>query len=443
MEHLTLSEIVKGSSMHVRDLFSLALTSNDEHARKVAAANANQYGGRRRKRMRPPTVILPRRGEIIMSFGNIRALIGSESGMIFDAHERTIKDLANSLAHTFALKTSDVRKNENDSTINTNATSSSISYDNTDPFELIFLEQILRDVCESHNRRLTIYDPIVHSALSRVTSEFLLSESSVHRLVPIKDSLQQFEMRVGSSLDCITELLMNDEDMLGLLLTEEKKAQGKGEVLEKSLHENVELLLEEYARQLKNVQHEVQYLLRKVQSKQEMVAISLDAYRNKMIRMSLTVSIASLGFATSTTVAGMYGMNLINGLENSPSAFANVVMTTSAAGAVIMAGCMAYISGSNMRRQTLRKVEEIETIDRALTNNMSALDYTIKQILENKKAMDKNEFRKSITDCQRSASITEKEVDFLFGIFDKTKDGLVHIDDFQSLKHFPEKKPNY
>merc|ERR1711957_29328 len=103
-------------------------------------------------------------------------------------------------------------------------------------------------------------------------------------------------------------------------------------------------------------------------------------------------------------------------------------------GAVIMVGCMAYISGSNMRRQTLRKVEEIETIDRALTNNMSALDYTIKQILENKKAMDKNEFHKSITGCQRSASITEKEVDFLFGIFDMTKDGLVHIDDFQSLK---------
>ena len=83
--------------------------------------------------------------------------------------------------------------------------------------------------------------------------------------------------------------------MLGLLLTEGKKAQGKGEFLEKSLYENAELLLEEYVRQLKNVQHEVQ----------------------------------------------------------------------------------------------------------------------------------------------------EKEVDFLFGIFDKTKDGLVHIDDFQSLKHFSEKKPYY
>ena len=149
-------------------------------------------------------------------------------------------------------------KNENDSTINTNATSNSITYQNNDLFELIFLEQILRDVRESHNRCLAIYDRIVHSTMSRVTSEFLLSESLVQRLVPIKDSSEQFEMQVGSSLDCVTELLTNDEEMLGLLLTEGKKAQGKGEFLEKSLYENAELLLEEYVRQLKNVQHEVQ-----------------------------------------------------------------------------------------------------------------------------------------------------------------------------------------
>ena len=39
--------------------------------------------------------------------------------------------------------------------------------------------------------------------------------------------------------------------------------------------------------------------------------------------------------------------------------------------------------------------------------------------------------------------VHEKGVDFLFGIFDKTKDRLVHIDDFQLFKHFPEKKPYY
>ena len=84
----------------------------------------------------------------------------------------------------------------------------------------------------------------------------------------------------------------------------------------------------------------------KVQSKQEMVAVNLYANRNRMIRMSLMVSIASSGFAS-------------------------------------------YDNNWLPARSTYHR----------------------------------------------------KRLDFLFGIFDMTKDGLVHVDDFQSLKHFPEKKP--
>eukprot|EP00592_Proboscia_alata_P002113 CAMPEP_0194377192 /NCGR_PEP_ID=MMETSP0174-20130528/30128_1 /TAXON_ID=216777 /ORGANISM="Proboscia alata, Strain PI-D3" /LENGTH=97 /DNA_ID=CAMNT_0039158389 /DNA_START=280 /DNA_END=569 /DNA_ORIENTATION=- len=94
--------------------------------------------------------------------------------------------------------------------------------------------------------------------MSRVTSKFSFLNPRYNVWSPIEDSSQQFETRVGSSLFCVTELLTNDEEMLGLLLTEGKKAQGKGEFLEKSLYENAELLLEEYVRQLRNVQHEVQ-----------------------------------------------------------------------------------------------------------------------------------------------------------------------------------------
>ena len=83
--------------------------------------------------------------------------------------------------------------------------------------------------------------------MSRVTSKFFLSESSVQGLVPIKDLLQQFEMWAGSSLDCVTKLLINDEDILGLLLTEEKGSrERKSFFLEERdreiFHKNIELL---------------------------------------------------------------------------------------------------------------------------------------------------------------------------------------------------------
>lgn len=428
--------------MHVRDLFSLALTSNEEHYKN---RSSSEDGKKKPKKMRPPPAILPRRGEIIVSFGRVRALIGSESGMIFDAHERYVQHLANSLAQTFARKTSEAKTIHNatqtsdQQTTNTANTPQKIPYCG-DPFELVFLEEVLREVSSSYNRRISIYEPIVEATLSKVTDEFL-SVSSVHRLVPIKDSLQKFEMRVDSGLTCLTHLLQNDDDMLGLLLAENLKAEGRGEALEVRRHESVELLLEEYARQFENVRQEVGYLLRRVQSKQEMVAISLDAYRNKMIRVSLTVAITGLGFATSTSVAGFYGMNLTHGFEASPTAFGNVILATSTVGVFLIAGCMAYISEPNVKRRTLKKLEEIETIGDALTN-MSALDYTMKQMKDvNVGPMDKKEFRRHITSCHQSANIKDKEVDFLFDVFDMTKDGFIHNDDFNSLQHLIPQNP--
>jgi len=415
--------------MHVRDLFSLALTSKKEHEKAI------NNGKKKPKKIRPPAAILPRRGEIIMSFGKVRALIGSESGMIFDAHERTIQHLAKSLAETFAFKNSLAKSNSNETQSpnqHTTTTTPKIPYYG-DPFELVFLEEILRDASSSYNRRISIYEPIVEATLTRVTDEFL-SPSSVHRLVPIKDSLQKFEMKVDSVLKCLTHLLQNDDDMLGLLLAENLRAEGRGEALEVRRHESVELLLEEYARQFENVRQEVRYLLKRVQSKQEMVAISLDAYRNKMIRMNLSIAIAGIGIATSTAVAGFYGMNLIHGLEDSPTAFNNVILSTSVTGAFLIGSCMAYISSPNVKRGTLRTLEEIDTIGDALTN-MSALDYTMKKMTDvNVGPMDKETFRKHMTSCQRSANMTDKEVDYLFDVFDMTKDGFLCNDDFRSLE---------
>lgn len=166
----------------------------------------------------------------------------------------------------------------------------------------------------------------------------------------------------------------------------------------------------------------------------------MDAYRNNMIRMNLSIAITSLGFATTTTVAGLYGMNLVHGYEESPTAFFNVVLATSTVGICVITSCMAYISGSNMTKRTLEKMNEIKTVNRALMN-MKALDYTIKKLVEDDVAMNKEEFRTHLTSCQRSANIQDDEVDFLFDIFDNTKDGLLYNDDFRALEHIVPQKP--
>lgn len=118
-------------------------------------------------------------------------------------------------------------------------------------------------------------------------------------------NLSTTEMNVKGAIRCITDLLENDEDMNNLLLTEQQNARKNNEVLDIESHAGVELLLEEYGRQLNSILLEIDYLLQRVQSKQDILALSMDAYRNRMIRMNLYLSVAgvSLGFGTGNATS--------------------------------------------------------------------------------------------------------------------------------------------
>ncbi len=153
-------------------------------------------------------------------------------------------------------------------------------------------------------------------------------------------------MNCKGALNCITELLSNDDDMISLLLTEKANAEANNEVLSIESHEEVELLLEEYARQLKSVLLEIGYLLQRVQSKQDMLALQLDAYRNRMIRMNLYLSMGGMSLGFGTAVAGFFGMNVINGLENADGVFNVIVASSTMIGAAFTGACYSYINGS-------------------------------------------------------------------------------------------------
>ncbi len=154
------------------------------------------------------------------------------------------------------------------------------------------------------------------------------------------------EMNVKGAIHCITDLLSNDEDMLDLLLTEKSLAKSKNQELHIKAHENVELLLEEYGRQLNSILLEIAYLLQRVQSKQDMVALSLDAYRNRMIRMNLYLSMGGISLAFGTAVAGFFGMNVINGMEQSEGIFEAIVLGSTLTGGVFLGACASYVDGS-------------------------------------------------------------------------------------------------
>lgn len=397
------------ASMNARDLINFSLTPTES----VAAT----------RNLRTPAVILPRQNQIIVSFGNIRAVISAKSGILFDAHKPSVQMLAEDIADTFYIRSFEMNQLQSQN--------KKFDAQGEFAFEIIFLEEILREVCDTYKRRLHIYEPIVDTVVKMVYNE-MFTASGVHRLVPIKDSLQQFELNVMSALECLTNLLSDDDDMLGLLLTEKMMAEKAGHDVTPTKHETVEILLEEYARQLNNILLETKYLLKKVQSKQEMISISLDAYRNRMIHMNVYLSIAAISVGCGTAVAGFYGMNIPNGLEQSATAFQNIVSTTTVGGIVLGLGCVYYISGGASRNRTIRRVHEIEVIDGALSK-MAALDYAMKCLVEKDKPMAKDDFRKRMNECKQYENIKDDEVDLLFNSLDASKDGFLYRDDFSSL----------
>jgi magnesium transporter len=337
---------------------------------------------------RSMAAIVGRPTSIVLSFAQIRAIVGRHFVLFLEAHDPAVQDFARELADRYK-QISD----QNDEIWN-----------GQEAMELIFLEEVLRNSVESFNRRLRLYDPIVNSFLEKSNSE-VYSDTGVHQLVPLKDSLQSFEMHVKQCLDCLTQLLEDDEEMLALLLTEQAKARETGKPVDFQRHQHVELLLGVYARQINNTLMEIQFLLQRIQSKQEFVTLALAGYRNRMMLMNVSLSIATLSLCLATTVAGFFGMNVVNGFEESTTAFSTIVLTSTIAGLGLGAGSLNYLSGRTMQNRAAMRLGEIETLTGALSD-MCALDYAVKSTLEHGTSITRDEFRTKLRRARQSGEVT-------------------------------------
>jgi magnesium transporter len=433
---------------HPRDFFSLSLTSLGDAARKKRARNVDNddnnggssgdhrgessnyderyyYQHYSVKNTIHPWFILPRGIEIVMAFGCIRALITRDAAYIFDAHKPNIKQRVHRISKQIRRNKGVGKKDNN----NANYAAAMRNNCNTQ-FEVNMVEEIVREVCTMYSRRIHLYAPIVNSLMERVTHESVLPESSLHRLVPLKDSLQRFEMNVKGALRCLTDLLSNDQDMVDLLLTEKAIAKAENRTVPLELHGTVEMMLEEYARQLTSTLLEIDYMLSRVQSKQDMVALTMDANRNRMIRMNLNLTIGGISLAFATTVAGFFGMNITSGYETMPYAFNGIVAGSLLLGGGFMGGCYSHLYGPHARWKTRQHVQSIEIMNRAL-GDMAALDYSLELMLEGEDDIKwtKEKFMQKVYESEPE-SIRDSEIDFLFGLLDYTKNGVIDKDDF-------------
>lgn len=93
---LHISDILKGSTMHARDFFSLQLTTYDQKTtakkqQRVPFHDSFSTSEVVRLQRRPSPAILPRGKKILVCFGHIRAVIGKDHGIIFETHDPLVQ----------------------------------------------------------------------------------------------------------------------------------------------------------------------------------------------------------------------------------------------------------------------------------------------------------------------------------------------------------------
>lgn len=276
--------------IHVRDVLSLSIQSRQQQNSKSGSIDHS----------RKEHLIIPRGDALLLKLGHVKAVCWRDEALLFDSHRPDVQRLATDLDDV--LQHAAMNDPDPDAPLLINHPPPPSTH-----FELLFLESVLRELCDSWHRRLRLYRPVVSGLLSQAGLD-VDAEISMHQLIPLKDGLEQFNMEVDGARRCVTDLLNNDDDMLALLLTERHYASQNNKPLDPNLHDIVELLLEDYSRQLNAIHQEIAYLLRSIHNKQKVIALSLDSYRNRLVYMNVHLAVASVGLSVCSCTAGFLGM---------------------------------------------------------------------------------------------------------------------------------------
>eukprot|EP01133_Synstelium_polycarpum_P004390 gene4390-5137_t len=154
----------------------------------------------------------------------------------------------------------------------------------------------------------------------------------------VLEAILVFIVTVEEITDALNKVLQSDEDMALMYLSFRNVT---GTTRKKNQHEELEILLENYMRQLEQISNEISQLKETVTSTEEFVNFQLDTARNKMMRMTLMLSLVTISTGMGSMVTGIFGMNLLNGLELHPNSFM-IVCGSVVAGGLSIFGLIKY-----------------------------------------------------------------------------------------------------
>lgn len=430
-----------------RSIASILNDSKEIHARDLLALNP---GARRR----PAPSILPRGEAIIMALCHMKAIIHYDRCMVFDAERPNVEIDTKVLAAALRRHSQEAKEQDGGGGGGGGGTSEGGNNDVL-PYELVVVETLLNIVTSKYEQREMLLRPVVDSQLRGLIDEDYSSSIDIdklHRLVPLKDGLLNFQSATREVAKELKLLLANDEDMLGLLLTERRRLLDEGKdpavAMEVQRHDQVELLLEAYLRQVLATEADLSELIAAVRSREELAELALDHVRNRMLRLNAQLSMGAVALGLSTTVAGIFGMNLVHGFEQGyPSAFYAV-----SGGSLLLAGLFfggAYHAVWGHRVREVSSRGELAAL-RNLMANLDAVQHVIVQSHSDADEISRDDFRTRLTAAMGTQGATEEEeraaldneIKIIYDVFDSSRDGAICRSELQqAVERHAKRKP--
>ncbi|KAK4936365.1 magnesium ion transporter [Elasticomyces elasticus] len=162
--------------------------------------------------------------------------------------------------------------------------------------------------------------------------------------------LSKIEQKARLVRDTLREVLDTDEDLAGMYLTDRKA----GKAHETNDHQEAEYMLEAYHTAADALVESARAANGVIRKKEVTFRSSLAVQRNQIMFLEAKIAINTLGLAAGTLVAGLFGMNLVNFVEEAKYGF--VIVT----GACVLISAIFSVYGMrNIRR--IQKLKEIHT----------------------------------------------------------------------------------
>ncbi|KAK8070976.1 inner membrane magnesium transporter MRS2 [Apiospora hydei] len=194
----------------------------------------------------------------------------------------------------------------------TPATNGGLSY------EFRALEAVLQSVTQELESDFeAVRDPVIR-ILSDLEDD--IDRHKLRVLLILSKRVTTFEQKAKLVRDAIEDLLEADDDLAAMYLTEKTHDIYRAP----DDHTDVELLLESYHKFCDEIVQEAGNLVSGIRNTEEIIRAILDANRNALMLLELKFSVGTLGLAMGTFIAGLYGMNLENFIEETNWGFGAV-----------------------------------------------------------------------------------------------------------------------